>query len=134
MKKLKKEYEFPIYIFNKGENYRSYEFFGCHRIKGSEFAFRVWAPNAVSISVAGDFNGWNESANVMEQISPGIWEAVIDGISMTAINMLSPRQTGAFFTKPILTDFTVRQDRAQLQKFTSLAAINGKTQNGRKKA
>ena len=82
MKKLKKEYEFPIYIFNKGENYRSYEFFGCHRIKGSEFAFRVWAPNAVSISVAGDFNGWNESANVMEQISPGIWEAVIDGINI----------------------------------------------------
>ena len=82
MKKLKKEYEFPIYIFNKGENYRSYEFFGCHRIKGSEFAFRVWAPNAVSISVAGDFNGWNESANVMEQISSGIWEAVIDGINI----------------------------------------------------
>lgn len=82
MKKLKKEYEFPIYIFNKGENYRSYEFFGCHRIKGSEFAFRVWAPNAVSISVAGDFNGWNESANVMEQISPGIWESVIDGINI----------------------------------------------------
>ena len=53
-----------------------------HRIKGSEFAFRVWAPNAVSISVAGDFNGWNESANVMEQISPGIWESVIDGINI----------------------------------------------------
>lgn len=82
MKKLKKEYEFPIYIFNKGENYRSYEFFGCHRIKGSEFAFRVWAPNAVSVAVAGDFNGWNESANVMEQISPGIWEAVIDGVNI----------------------------------------------------
>lgn len=32
--------------------------------------------------VAGDFNGWNESANVMEQISPGIWEAVIDGINI----------------------------------------------------
>lgn len=82
MKKLKKEYEFPIYIFNKGENYRSYEFFGCHRIKGSEFAFRVWAPNAVSVAVAGDFNGWNESADVMEQISPGIWEAVIDGVNI----------------------------------------------------
>ena len=80
MKKLNKDYEFPIYIFNKGENYRAYEFFGCHRIKGNEFAFRVWAPDAKAVCVAGDFNGWSENANPAEQISPGIWEAVIDGV------------------------------------------------------
>ncbi len=80
MKKLNKDYEFPIYIFNKGENYRAYEFFGCHRINGNEFAFRVWAPDAKAVCVAGDFNGWSENANPAEQISPGIWEAVIDGV------------------------------------------------------
>ena len=80
MEKLKKEYEFPIYLFNKGENYRAYEFFGAHKIKEDSFAFRVWAPDAVEVSVVGDFNDWSESSNKMELISPGIWEAVIDGV------------------------------------------------------
>lgn len=82
MNKLKKEYEFPIYLFNSGKNYKSYEFFGCHKIKGNKFVFRVWAPHAVKIFVTGDFNGWNDSANEMYQISPGIWEAEIDGVSV----------------------------------------------------
>ncbi len=78
MSKLKHEYEFPLYIFHSGKNYKAYEFFGCHRIKDDRFIFRVWAPHAVSISVVGDFNGWNESENVMTQISLGVWEAEID--------------------------------------------------------
>lgn len=82
MNKLKKEYEFPIYLFNSGKNYKSYEFFGCHKIKGNKFVFRVWAPHAVKIFVTGDFNGWNDSADEMYQISPGIWEAEIDGVSV----------------------------------------------------
>lgn len=82
MNKLKKEYEFPVYLFNSGKNYKSYEFFGCHKIKGNKFVFRVWAPHAVKIFVTGDFNGWNDSADEMYQISPGIWEAEIDGVSV----------------------------------------------------
>ncbi len=80
MEKLKKEYEFPVYLFNKGENYRAYEFFGSHKIKENRFAFRIWAPNAVEISVVGDFNDWTEHVNNMHMISPGIWEAEIDGV------------------------------------------------------
>ena len=38
MAKIKKEHEFPLYIFHAGKNYKSYEFFGCHRIKGNTFA------------------------------------------------------------------------------------------------
>ena len=33
MAKLDKDYEFPLYIFHSGKNYKAYEFFGCHRIK-----------------------------------------------------------------------------------------------------
>lgn len=82
MAKLKKEYEFPLYIFHSGKNYKAYEFFGCHRIKGSTFAFRVWAPHAKAVSVVGDFNSWDELENKMEKISDGVWEAVIDGIEI----------------------------------------------------
>lgn len=43
---------------------------------GSEgMVCRVWAPNAASVSVAGDFNGWDEGQYPMQKISDGVWEA-----------------------------------------------------------
>ena len=82
MSVLKHEYEFPLYLFHSGKNHKAYEFFGCHKIKDDRFVFRLWAPHAVSVSVVGDFNGWNENENVMKQISQGIWEAEIDNASV----------------------------------------------------
>lgn len=82
MAKLDKDYEFPLYIFHQGKNYKAYEFFGCHRIKGDTFAFRVWAPHAKQVSVSGDFNGWDNEANVMAEISDGIYEAKIDNVKI----------------------------------------------------
>ena len=38
---------------------------------------RVWAPNAVSASIVGDFNEWNSSAHPMEKISDGVWECTL---------------------------------------------------------
>ncbi len=81
MAKVKKEYEFPLYLFHSGKNYKAYEFFGCHKINNDEFVFRLWAPHAVSVSVVGDFNGWDSSADRMNKISDGIWEAVVSGVS-----------------------------------------------------
>ncbi len=82
MAKLDKDYEFPLYIFHQGKNYKAYEFFGCHRIKGDTFAFRVWAPHAKQVSVSGDFNSWDNEANVMKEISDGIYEAKIDNVKI----------------------------------------------------
>jgi len=36
-------------------------------------AFRVWAPFADSVSVAGEFNGWSNSANPLVQEGNGYW-------------------------------------------------------------
>lgn len=70
----------PEYLFNIGKNYRSYEFLGCH-LEGDGAVFRVWAPNAQRISVAGSFNGWNEDANYMYKLEDsGIWECRIAGV------------------------------------------------------
>lgn len=82
MNKIKEEYQFPIYLFNKGENYRAYDFFGVHRLKEDTFVFRVWAPHAAAVSVIGDFNGWNTEANYMMPVASGIWEAVIDDVKI----------------------------------------------------
>ncbi len=43
--------------------------------------FRVWAPNAESVSVVGDFNDWNSDAHFMRRTNGGIWEAFVEGLS-----------------------------------------------------
>lgn len=82
MIEIKEEYQFPVYLFNKGENYRAYDFFGVHRLKEDTFVFRVWAPHASAVSVIGDFNGWNNEADYMIPVADGIWEVVIDGVKV----------------------------------------------------
>jgi len=75
--------DFPLYLFYQGKNYEAYKFFGVHSKKKGRskvFTFRVWAPNAVSVSVVGDFNNWDRTQNKMSLISDGIWEADIPGL------------------------------------------------------
>ncbi|MCQ2491286.1 MAG: 1,4-alpha-glucan branching protein GlgB [Ruminococcus sp.] len=72
--------DFPLYLFYQGKNYEAWKFFGVHSRKkgrGIFHTFRVWAPNAVSISVVGDFNGWDRSRNPMHLIADGVWETEI---------------------------------------------------------
>ena len=49
-----------IYLFNIGEAQQAWRCFGCHWIEElKEFRFIVWAPNARSVCLTGDFTGWN---------------------------------------------------------------------------
>ncbi len=41
--------------------------------------FRVWAPNAHAVSVAGSFNGFNKDANFLEQEQDGYWAGMVAG-------------------------------------------------------
>lgn len=41
----------------------------------SGVAFRVWAPNAASVSVAGTFNGWSKTATPLASEGNGYWSA-----------------------------------------------------------
>lgn len=74
----------PLDQFLQGESVRAYEFLGSHFVNWDNrdgVVFRVWAPNAVSVSVVGDFNGWNSDANYMYKISDsGVWELFIEGV------------------------------------------------------
>ena len=72
------------YLFHQGTNYKTYDFLGAHftRENGQNgVVFRVWAPNAASVSVIGDFNGWDKTKNVMSLIdNDGVWEEFIAGV------------------------------------------------------
>ena len=73
------ERDVPVYLFRQGRNARAYDFFGAHK-SGTGAVFRVWAPAAKAVSVAGEFNGWNDESDPMTEVSDGIWEVFIDGI------------------------------------------------------
>lgn len=72
------------FLFHQGTNYKTYDFLGAHftRVNGiNGVVFRVWAPNAASVSVIGDFNGWDKTKNVMSLIdNDGVWEEFIAGV------------------------------------------------------
>jgi len=74
--------EYDIYLFKQGSNHKIYNKLGSHLIEyeGSRGTyFSVWAPNAESVSVIGNFNGWNGKAHPLEVRwdESGIWEGFI---------------------------------------------------------
>lgn len=75
---------YDTYLFGEGNHYRSYEFLGAHlAVGGSETGavFRVWAPNARSVALVGDFNDWDGSRNPMEKHDgSGIWSVFVPGL------------------------------------------------------
>jgi len=77
--------DYDVYLFKEGNHFHSYNQLGAHilnvnGIPGTYFA--VVAPNAEKVSVIGDFNGWDPSANLlnMRNDGSGIWEGFIPGV------------------------------------------------------
>src|SRR5690349_19485846 len=60
------------YLFREGTHSRLYEKLGAHFL-GDTTHFAVWAPNAQSVSVVGDWNGWDPRADPMQGSDAGIW-------------------------------------------------------------
>ena len=76
--------EFQTYLFNNGDNYKSYEMLGTRRLDidgKKQWRFSVWAPNAKAVSVAGEFNDWTGEGKNLQQIgTTGIWYGVFEDI------------------------------------------------------
>lgn len=74
----------PLYLFHQGTNYRAYDYLGAHFTKKDEkegVIFRTWAPRAESVSVVGDFNGWDINHSPMQRISDGgVYELFVSGL------------------------------------------------------
>src|SRR5579863_5669514 len=77
--------DFDLYLFGQGKHYRVYEKMGAHLrtvngVGGVHFA--VWAPNAQSVSVIGDFNEWQRGQHPLHlrHQDLGIWEGFVPGL------------------------------------------------------
>jgi 1,4-alpha-glucan branching enzyme len=75
--------EQDVYLFREGTNSNIHRMLGCHLQRGEGGAgFAVWAPNASSVSVIGDWNGWQAAANPLHPRTDGsgIWEGFCHGV------------------------------------------------------
>ncbi len=89
--------EMDLYLFGEGRHERLWEAMGANvkryedSMGGNDgthgepvvgTAFTVWAPNAHSVRVVGDFNGWNGICHSMRELgSSGVWEIFIPGVT-----------------------------------------------------
>ncbi|MEM3525835.1 MAG: 1,4-alpha-glucan branching protein GlgB [Candidatus Jordarchaeaceae archaeon] len=76
---------YDIYLFKEGSHFQLYEKLGSHIMtadgeNGTYFA--VWAPNAESVSVIGDFNEWDTKSHPLRlrKDNSGIFEGFIPGV------------------------------------------------------
>src|SRR5205809_4841598 len=71
-----------LYLFGQGKEYRIYEKMGAHvrninGMMGTSFA--AWAPNALAVSVIGDFNDWRRDGKPMQlrHHAVGAWQRFV---------------------------------------------------------
>ncbi len=81
--------DFDLYLIGEGTHYLKYEKVGAHPavvegVSGVQFA--VWAPNAMRVSVVGDFNYWDGRTHPMRNRgSSGVWELFAPGLAEGAL-------------------------------------------------
>lgn len=77
--------DLDIYFFKEGSHSKLYNHLGSHVLlrEGVEGVyFALWAPNANSVSVRGDFNDYNHDSHQLKKRTDesGIWEGFIVGV------------------------------------------------------
>jgi 1,4-alpha-glucan branching enzyme len=97
--------DFDLHLFAEGRLYCAYQMLGAHCMQIDGIAgvrFVVWAPNAMRVSVVGDFNGWDGRRHQMRNRgASGLWELFIPDLPEGSIYKyeLRSRDSGAPFLK-----------------------------------
>ncbi len=96
--------ELDLYLWGEQKHQRAWNKLGAHPIEMNGVAgvaFAVWAPNAASVSVVGDFNGWDGRIHMMRVLgNSGIWELFVPGLEPGTLYKFEIRtRTGALLLK-----------------------------------
>jgi len=75
--------DFDLHLFGEGTNFEAHRMLGAHLtevdgVKGTRFS--VWAPNAIVVSVVGEFNEWDTRRHPMRLHGVGVWEVFLPGV------------------------------------------------------
>ena len=98
--------DYDIHLFKEGKHFKLWKKLGAHTIvheKEDGVLFAVWAPNAATVAVMGEFNGWNRSSHqlAVRWDESGIWEGFIPGLTSGELYkyVIQPRNTDTFLEK-----------------------------------
>ena len=73
--------ELAAYYFHQGTNTYAYDYMGVHRLPAVagryRYVFRVYAFRAVSVSIVGDFSGW-QAVPMERETKNGVWRAYME--------------------------------------------------------
>jgi 1,4-alpha-glucan branching enzyme len=125
--------DYDLYLFNAGDHHRIYEKLGAHLatvdgVGGIQFA--VWAPSARSVSVIGEFNGWDRRHHAMRVLgSSGIWEIFVPGLPEGTLYKFQVKtQSGYVMDKadPYATEMELRPRTASRVNFLQGYSWNDK--------
>ena len=128
--------DFDFYLFGQGRHERIYDKLGAHvrtvdGVTGTNFA--VWAPNATSVSVVGDFNHWDARRHPMRKHIPsGIWELFVPDVRAGRAIQVPRSQLGRSdrSTRPIPTVSPPNCRRARRRSWPICRATTGTTRSG----
>lgn len=76
--------DLDLHLFSEGTHRRAHDLLGAHvrtldGVSGTSFA--VWAPNAESVDLVGDFNGWTTGRHPLRPLgATGVHEAFVPGL------------------------------------------------------
>jgi 1,4-alpha-glucan branching enzyme len=95
--------DYDLHLLGEGRHWRSYSRLGAQlrTVDGIEGVnFTVWAPNATSVSVIGDFNDWDSRRHPMRKHIPsGFWELFIPELGEGTLYKYSIRHHDQVFEK-----------------------------------
>jgi len=69
--------DLDLFLFGEGNHRQLWQFLGAQPLPEGGVRFAVWAPNARSVRVQGDWNGWAAAAEMAPQATSGIWAVVV---------------------------------------------------------
>ena len=113
----------------------AYKYLGTFSEKGKTL-FRVWAPNAAAVSVVGDFNEWDVSADPMNKKDGGIWEIKISGLKNYAVYkyaITGPDGTTVLKSDPYARHYETAPANASKLYFSDYNWNDGEWQEKRRK-
>jgi len=103
-----------LFLFNEGSHVRLWEKLGSHPAvvdgrAGTRFA--VWAPNAQSVAVMGDWNGWSKDAAPLEPVgASGIWQGFVPGVERGAVYKYHLRSRHGGYSVDKADPFAIRAE------------------------
>ena len=85
--------------FYDGYSLHAYDIFGAH-FTDKGVCFRLYAPNARSVRLIGDFNGWDQNRTLLKKVNNEIWETTVKGLQEYAqYKYVIEQANGRFVTK-----------------------------------